>query len=357
MSVFRDYLNTAYAADPAGMSRFVSAAVTLIRVKRRYWRGYRKMQKAEVREDGNELDDTVSTRPSWKLCPKEVLDQFQTMDKQVDDLLGVYCFVPAAEDDDEDAVDASAATILVGGGRYAVDTGVWPRLEKLLGTIQKTWAEAADGWATEEGYARFLELLKLQVGDGTYARVKDLVPDRNKLRARYGLYYRKAPVRFVDDVPADKTGAEDLRGELTDLLDLAVRRPREEAAETWEALAAKLLNPDGTAVRPVRARKGQPPTAGNRALQGKTLAACRDATAALDRAVRYMDATLLCKVSAVRRAIPDTAAEAGVWAKTLNADDTEAIRFGKLLLEAAAAARDETGMCEGLSSAMGPKVR
>lgn len=355
MSVFRTYLENTYAKDPTKISRFASDAFVLIRIRQRYWKGYKKVGKADVTADNVAVDEETVTRPSWKLCPKEVLNLFQAKSDGIRTLVATYCFHPKKEngdDEDLDGADAETGTILVGGGRYAVDAAHWPRLQRMLAVAKDDWAAAADEWTTEDGYQKFHDLLKAERGDSVYSHIKELVPDRHTLRSRYGLFYRKAPVRIVEDTTGDPVGEEGRKGELVDLLDLAVRPPRLAAAGVWRELAEKLITPDGQALIPVRTNaKGETVTT-TRGLKPQSVNACREETEALIRSDRYLDDTLIDLRNVVAKEIPDAPDALKAYTKTLNSDDAAAVRLGTLLVKAAAAAADEAGMCEGLRRAL-----
>lgn len=351
MSAFRDFLDGTYAADPAAVAEFASSALTFVRIRRRWWRGYRKAAEAEVAVGGEKVDK-ATTRPSWKLCPDQVLDEFRAFGDAVDRVIGQYCFVPG--DDDETGAAVAAAAVLVGNGRYAVDSAVWPRLAGVLADVERKWGEAADRWTTEDGYARLHAALGEQLGAATYDLVKDLVPDRHALRARFGLDYRVAPVRIAPPTPGAAAAARaSHRAELVDLLDLAVRAPREAAAGVWDGLAARLVAGDPPEpVRPTRPGADGQPVPTTRRISARTLLPARRATEDLGRAERYLDEPLRAVRDRVLAELPAAADALSAVAEILNTDDTAAARVGKLLLTAAAAARDEAGMCAGLGAAL-----
>lgn len=350
MSIFKKFLDKEYRADPTGLSRFATAACTLVRINRRWWRGYKTMDKAEITVAGEQIKSDNTTQPRWKLIPDQVKEEFVNFEKAVDILIRANC-VFASEDEN------GRLPLLTGGGNYAVDAANWPRVKALLRQAQQKWGECADRWCTDDGYKEFHQLLKDKYGETDYDRVRDLVPPAKKLRRCFGLDVVVLPIRLAEDVGDDPDAEVGRREAITELLETAVRRPREDAAAAWRNLAEQLVEFDNgrqalvarTVWRTVDGQK----TPGARRVQGRSVAAARAATDALSaRSGRYMEPALVDAVQAVLGEIPAGDGPAKSAAAKLNMNDTDALRVGKMLLDAAAVADDEAGMCLGVADAV-----
>lgn len=351
--IFRDFLRKTYHDDPNSLGNFVSSSFVFARVRQRYWRGYRKANDTATTVDGADVSQKdILTNPSWKLAPKELLQEFQTFSTGVDQAIQQYAFSPSEQEDSATAIAASA--VLVGGGRYMVDVSVWPRLEGYLIAASTKWGEAADRWCTEEGHEKLHALLKEQSGDELYEKIKVLVPDRQTLRAKYALDYRTAPVRIVDEDKTESAAKSGRRDEIVDLLDLAVRSPREEAAAAWEDFAGRLAYYENGAwhpFRPMRKERGTDKVkAGERVFQERMIRSIHKKTEALGRGERYLDPDLRLARDRILKEFPGEPGPAKVVAQAL-ANDSEAVRVAAILSAAAATARDERGMVEGLGAA------
>jgi hypothetical protein len=298
--------------------------------------------------DGVAVNENAVTNNSWKLSPNEPIKEFMGFSTAVDDILESYTVSPK-----EDEEGNMSATVLVGGGRYLVDSSVWPRLQELLHKVQEKWSEAADRWCTQEGYDQIHALLKEQRGE-LYETVKELIPDRHSLRTRYGLDFRTAPVQILSDT-ASTTAEAGRRDELVDLLEMAVRVPREAVADKWDKFAQNLVDTkDGQLVarKPVRIDKAGNSKAAKRSVPPASIASLREATETLCRAERYLDPDLLFLRNKILSELPAEPKLAEEVAKILISNDEEALRIGKLLYDAAAAARSEANMCLGLGNAI-----
>lgn len=347
---FKKFLADEYSTDPTGISRFATTACKLVRITRRWWRGYKMMDKAEVTIAGEQIRDKITTKPRWKLIPDEVKEEFANLERSVDMLIQANCVFSSEDADD------GRQPLLTGGGNYAVDTANWPRVQQLLRRAQQAWAEAADKWCTDDGYVSFHALLKEQCGDADYERVKDLVPKATKLRRRFGLDVVVLPIKLAEDVGGDPDAEAGRRTAITELIEAAVRKPREDAAAAWRALADQLVEPHGTDLRArIYWREvGGQTVPGARRIQGKSLTAARRGTDALDRAARYLDPDLRRAAAAVAAELPKENEDgpAKALAAKMNSDDALALRVGKILLAAVAAAEDESGMCAGVAEAI-----
>jgi hypothetical protein len=81
--------------------------------------------------------------------------------------------------------------------------------------------------------------------------------------------------------------------------------------------------------------------------------AARAATDGLyDRSARYLDEQLVEAAGAVKAALPAGEGPGKAAAAKLNVDNALALSVGKMLLSAAAAAEDESGMCLGVANAV-----
>lgn len=353
MGVFRDFLEREYTTDPAGSARFLSDSCVLVRIRRRYWKGLKRMDKARVMSDDVVVGEDSTTRPSWKLCPDVMRAEFEALGVQVEALVIRYALnrgstTPVDADEDE------AGPALVGGGTYAIDAGVWPGLYDKLRIAQEKWSDASHRWCSEDGYRRIHDELKTQLGDGDYALVKDLVPKADSLLRKFGLDVRRAPVRFIEDAQGDPGLAQSMQADIVEMLDMAVRPPREAAAVAWTALASRLIDSMGQAVKPL----GKPdPTTGQavpglRKLTGRSVAAAgREAATLATKSWAWLEDSFRGVVQALINELPESPTDATAIAKNLNSKDEEAVRLGKMLVAAATQARDEAGMCEGFAAA------
>lgn len=357
--LFRDYLKSTYDKSPNAVGDFVSKAFVFVRIHQRWWRGYRKARDVNVSVDGSDVKDELMTNPSWKLAPKELVTEFQTFSTSVDQAIKQYAFSPGGDDD---SAAGAASAVLVGGGRYMVDAVVWPRLENFLKKLGTKWGEAADRWCTVDGHERLLNHLKAQHGEDAYLRIQKLVPKREELRTKFALKFRTAPVKIVSSEETAAAAQTGRRDEMIDLLELAVRTPREEVAAVWEDFANRLavrgVAADNeteiwSAVHPTRTDKKSGETrAADRAIRAATILSLRRETAALGRAERYLDPELLVAYHAILQELPDDATAAKVTATALAEEDDPAIRLARLLWIGVEAARDEVGMCAGLRQAL-----
>lgn len=347
---FREFLRRTYAADPAAVGEFANQSCVLVRVNQRYFRGQKIVtDDATVAVKGETVGENAVTRPRWKLLPDKVGKEFQEFGRAVDLLLSVHC-ATGGEDDE------GGRPLLTGGGNFAVAAETWPRLSRILDSLAEAWGKAADRWTTEDGYAEYHRLLREQLGDADYARVKELVPDRTALRARFELKVQILPVRLVTDAtnPAVREAAADA---VTELLDAAVRKPREAAAAAWRSLAFQLVVEEsgGRVVPytppPVHYKDGTVRNRG-RGVQGKSIETAVRGGVTLKAWAAYLDDSLAEALQAVTAELPTAADAARQFAQKLNSEDVEAVRVGKLLLTAARAAENEAGMCEGLARAL-----
>lgn len=357
MSAFRDYLQKTYAADPQRIGEFVSNSFVFVRIRQRYWRGYRKAKGVNVAVDGLAITDdptsaaaTSMTMPSWKLAPHELVDEFQLMATGVDQAIRRHAFSPKESADDQTSAGAASA-VLVGGGRHMVDVAVWPQLQDFLGGVAAKWSESADRWCTEDGYEKLHANVKEQYGEEIYGKISSLIPERNTMRAKFGLDVRTAPVKIVEEKSTSEAVKDGRRDEIVDLLDLAIRAPREEVADVWEAVAGRLIAADGTALKVYREEAGRGRKETYRTFRSMTIRSVRNHTLMLTRGERYLDSELKSLRDEVLKSFPEDETAAKDVAKALSRDDAEAVRVGDLLRRAATAARNESGMCEGLKVA------
>lgn len=364
--MFRKFIEERYAADPTLVGNFALTAYRLVRVVHHAYRGYRRLSEAEaeVRVDGSPTSKNSTTRPSWKLIPPAMAEEFDAQGEAADMTAGPYCVLRRREADEREAAKAenrrpARRPNLFGAGVYMVDAGEYPRVRQLLRAAQAEWAAAADRWTTEEGYERFRAELKAHMGEADFARAEAKLPDRHALRAAFDLEVLPLPFQLSEETGrADPEAAAGRLAAAADLLEAVVRGPREDAASRWRALAGRLVaaGPGGApaALRPTRTSKATGESvAGNRGVRGEELAVARRETDVfLARARRTVDGPLKDLVDRVVAELPAQAGAATAAAKALNADDTAALRVGKLLLAAAAAAEDEAGMCAGLSAAL-----
>lgn len=350
-TTLKKFLAAEYTNDPTGLSRFATNSCKLVRITRRWWRGYKTMDRAEITVAGEQIKADHTTRPRWKLIPSEVKEEFANFEKSVDLLVRANC-VFATEDE-----EYGRQPLLTGGGNYAVDVANWPRVRVLLQKSQQAWGECADKWCTDDGYKEFHRLLREQIGETDYDRVKDLIPSAKKLRRRFGLDVVVLPIRLAEDTGDDPEAEEGRRTAITELIEAAVRGPRHEAADAWTSLADQVVEktPAGQLQAKVvwrQTKKDGPIAPTARRAQGKSIVATRKATDALDRAARYLDEPLREAAEIIRSELPEEEGPAKAVAAKLNSDDAFALRVGKMLLEGVSAAENEAGMCQGVADAI-----
>jgi hypothetical protein len=275
-NVFRNWLADQFRADPAGVGRYAANACRPVRVNRRWWRGQRKMDRTAVKVDNADVPEAARTDPRWRLVPDEMKAEFQALERSVDQLVGRY------------VVEDENGALALGDGVYVVDAADLPEVNRRLAQFQDAWSRAADRWTTEDGYQRLHALLKEQVGEASYDRVKDLVPPRHELRARFALVVRPLAMRLVpdsDDDPETRAAVED---NTVTLLEAAVRRPREQLAAVLEGLAGRLVTPGAddeyVPLKPSRTVRGAQQVV-SRNIPAQALIAAREA---LDRYRRAM---------------------------------------------------------------------
>jgi len=350
-TTLKTFLADEYSSDPAGLSRFATNSCKLVRITRRWWRGYKTMDRAEITVAGEQIKADHTTQPRWKLIPTEVKEEFANFEKSVDLLIRAHC-VFATEDE-----EYGRQPLLTGGGNYAVDVAQWPHVKTLLRKSQQVWGECADKWCTDDGYKEFHRLLKEQIGDTDYERVKDLIPPAKKLRRRFGLDVVVLPIRLAEDTGDDPEAEEGRRAAITELIEAAVRGPRDDAAAAWRSLAEQIV--EETQAGQLQAKivwrqtkKDGPVAPTHRRVQGKSVVAARKATEGLNRAARYLDKDLMAAMGLIRAELPDDEGPAKAVAAQLNSNDMLALRVGKILLDGAAAAESEAGMCLGVADAI-----
>lgn len=349
MDTLRAFISGRYGLDPVGLSKFATTSSVLVRITRRYWRGQKVMGQAEVTVENRKVEEAAATQPRWKLLPTKVRDQFAALDAAVDMLIRTHCVYPKADPD-------GPTPLLTGGGNYAVDAANWPSVQASLRQAQAAWGAAADSWCTADGYEEFHSLLKAQIGDADYERVVELVPARDKLRTKFGLDVAVLPIRLAEDVGGDAGAEAGREAVVVELIEAAVRRPREEAAAAWLSLADQLAVPDGVGgldpVRPTRRSADGTETSVGRQVPVRSLAAVRRDTLALFRAERYVDGELRSRAEAVLAELPEAADALNAHRKKLSTDDPAAVNLSKLLRAAAASALDESAMCRALEAAV-----
>jgi hypothetical protein len=351
MTTFKKFLDDEYTTDPSGLSRFAANTCKLVRITRRWWRGYKTMDRATVAVAGEQIKQDNITQPRWKLIPDEVKEEFTNFEKSVDLLIRAHCVF--AREDDENGIQP----LLTGGGNYAIDTANWPTVKTLLRKSQQAWGECADKWCTDDGYQELHRLLKEKIGEADYERVKDLIPSAKKLRRRFGLDVVVLPIRLAEDVGDDPEAEVGRKLAITELIEVAVRTPREDAAAAWQSLADQLVEttPAGNLQALVvwrQTKKDGPVSPTSRRVQGKSVTAARKATDALNRAARYLDPDLVAAAQLIRTELPEEDGPAKSVAAQMNSDDSLAVRVGKMLLDGVAAATSEAGMCLGVSDAI-----
>lgn len=359
VSVFREYLLKTYADSPDAVGDFVSKSYVFVRIKQRFWRGYRKAKGVGLQLEGVESKDKIAdamTQPSWKLAPKELVSEFQNFSTSVEQAVSRWAISPRDDDENE---ERAVAAVLVGGGRYMVDVAVWPQLQDFLSSVQTKWSEAADHWCTEDGHAKLHDHVKSQYGDEVYDRISKLIPERNSMRSRFGLSVRTAPVKIVEEGSTSDASKQGRRDEVVDLLELAVKTPREEAAEVWEEVGNRLVEFDGerwSAKKRYVERDGTSKET-NRVVQVRTVQMVNTTAKALSRGERYLDPVTKSFRDKIVKEFPADAGSAKDVAKLLASNDQVAVQLGCLLIEAAKACRDEAAMCEGLSAAVAVGVQ
>lgn len=357
---FREWLEGELAVDQVGYGAYAQDNFRLVQVRRRRWRGHYVMREAAVEVGGRKVAEASTTRPRWKLVPGSMELQFGALDRMIDSVLAAARKrevdgrkagiardrgserAPRAEDD--------AEKFLTGRGAHVVPAAEWPAVKETLARAQAAWDSAADRWCTEEGYEELHEELKEQLGED-YEQAKGHIPTRESLRAKFGMQFSPLKIGLVAAADDDAQDREGLRLQVAEILEEAVRTPREGAAAVFELLAMQLTvpGPGGglEALRHTRkdAKTGQDVKIG-RSVRAETVLEAR--RAADERLLS--DPALEEARAALRRELPADEAAAKAAAKTLNTDDDAALRVAKLLLAAALAARDEDGMCAALAA-------
>jgi hypothetical protein len=348
--MLREWIAKEYAADPAGVGGFARKSCRLVRVHRRQYHGRPQVVDAAVEVGGKKVDEGAVTRPRWKLVPDPVRVQFAALETTLDVLIATHGSTGAESDE--------TSPFLLGRGVYVIDAAAWPVVERALTVVQEKWAAAADRWCTEDGYDEFHARLKEQLGEADYTAAKDLVPGRAALRRKYGLDFTPVHVRLVPepgDAPAD---ASALAGTVVEVLEAAVRRPRERAKAPWAALADQLVTSGADGTPTVRKRVRTDKTTGKttvvaRGVRGTSVVSAREA-ADVVTAHPMVEAELRDAAKAVARELPGTEAEATQIAKKLNADDIYAVNVGRILTTAIMTADDETLMIKAVAAARTP---
>lgn len=344
MSVFRDYLRSEYAANPADLGGLADAACRLVRVRRSRWRGYRVARGAEVKVKGEEVPAEAVSKLRWDLLPEATKKVFSAVEKSVKDALDRYATGGRMAQDDETKLSS-----LVGNGVVVVDSLKFPRLKQLLDASAEALAREADDLCTEEGYAKLLEGIRKKVGETHWPGVVSLIPGRDKLRSKFGLTYELLPVRLAPDPDRDEEPAAAAgRGNAAmDVLEVAVRQPRERLAEACEHFADVLAHPAPGGTRVV----GVSDAGRKRVVPAKTVRAVVDEVDAFGGFDRFADDRLREALAQLRSRLPRAAADDAATARHLSADDAAAIDLAGAAAYVARAARDEAGMCAGLAAA------
>lgn len=347
MGKLKDFVNQTYANDPLMAVRFVNRTNRLVRIGKHYWRGRRQVADGTVNVSGRAVGEGAVTKPSWKLLPRAVGDEFANFEKAVDELVKSMCVSSTN-------VAGENQPLVFGGGVYAVDVGRWPELNSKLKVLQAKWDEAANSWCTDDGYRRFHEELKEQVGETEYANVEKLVPPASKLRASFWLEVTPLTFQLTEQVG----DPDEDRGRLTavsELVEAAVKGPREEAAAAWNSLAAQMVQVENgkmSAYRPTRDNRDGTKTSTSRRIVSASVVNARKALDGLARCARFHDPDLISATAAVARETSADPAVATRLVQTLNSDDAEAVRVAQILIAAAEVAADEARMCVGVGKAM-----
>ena len=348
-NVFRNWLADQFRADPAGVGRYAANACRPVRVNRRWWRGQRKMDRTAVKVDNADVPEAARTDPRWRLVPDEMKAEFQALERSVDQLVGRY------------VVEDENGALALGDGVYVVDAADLPEVSRRLSQFQDAWSRSADRWTTEDGYQRLHALLKEQVGEASYDRVKDLVPPRHELRARFALIVRPLAMRLVPDADDDPQTRAAVEDNTVTLLEAAVRRPREQLAAVLEGLACRLVTPGAddeyVPLKPSRTVRGAQQVV-SRNIPAQALVAAREALDRYRPLLERADPALRSAWQAAAMELPDAAAvdAVGAFARRLRDQDADALRAGMILLRAARAARDESGMCQEFANRRRPKA-
>lgn len=352
MNRLREFLRENYDANPLGAIRFVNRTCRLVKIGRHWWRGRKTItsDKVTVTAGATDVDEKARTTPSWKLLPDKVKEEFAAFERSIDAAIREMCISgpPEAGSDVEQR-------LVFGNGVYAIDVAQWPTAASLIADIQAAWGAAADKWCTEDGYEEFHDLLKEQVGDTTYEKVKDLVPKRDKLRGRFWLEAYPLAFRLAEDVgePSENAVRKDATVEL---IEAAVREPRETAAETWRGLAGQMVEVNGNQIKARRPERTNPKTgevtSTNRTVKGDSVAAARRSYDVLARATRFHDRSMKLILPGIRAELPDDKPSQARVAVTWNGNDEEVVRVSTILLHAADAITDDTNMIGGVISAM-----
>lgn len=380
---FTDWLRDRYRADPGRLRRYAGDALYVVGLRRRRWRGRRHIKGALVVVPGLEQQaaqlpsgETVApaekthTDPQWVLLPDEDKEQFEALEQGVAALIEQYAANADAEggrkgkgDDEEDEEQVN----FIGRGLYVIDAASYPRLKDLMQMARTQWARAADALCTEDGYAALHERVRAKFAGhpGAYEQViAPLVPDRDALRAKFGLFFTRLPFRFdagladsgSQPAPADAAADEaEGAGRLAvEALELAVRKPRARLTRVLTALAEQLVarEPDGT----LSARQVTQTTAAGQTLKrprvtrAKSLQAARRAVVGAANWERFLGPELRAALDAVLAELPEAGGDA--YAKKLRCDDRAALHLGRLLVAAADCAADEAAMCRVLEEAL-----
>jgi len=355
MSAFKDYLRRLYTTDPTNLAKYASANIVYLRVARRMWRGVKRISSAKVTADDYAVDDESVTNPSWKLCPREMRKEFQALSDQTDITVERFCYGSQLTTGPDQEEGVSALSILTGGGRYAVDVGYWPMLQMRLAFIEEQWNAAADLWCSEEGYKRIHFLLEEERGKNTYEKIKEHIPDRHTLRTKFSYSVRRAPVVFIEDRNVPQDVEDGRRDELVELIDTAVRQPREQLAQAVQDVCDRLVVFDGVrlhALQATRVTRNGKTTESPRSVRGTTLTNLKEQLNNTQKIERYINSEFRYKIQLLNQELPDAPDAASEVAKKLNYDDAEAVRLGGIMRDLVAAARDESGMCAGFSAAV-----
>lgn len=362
MQSFQDFVREMYKSDPAGVSDFATTSCKMVKIKRSRWRGNRRMKDADVVLDGKKLGETVHTRPGWKLCPSILDKQFTSLEMQIEEVLTRYARSKSGSSDalDEEDDTAQEDQILSGNGRYLVDTETWVRVREMLKAFQVKWAETADEWCTVDGYQRLHDELKSEIGDSDYNIVKDLIPEREKLRSKFAIRVSVFPFKLAEE--SDTEDVETANGRIeavTELLATAIRRPRLVAAEEWRSVANMLatVDQDGKlqAKRIVRIHKDEygfeTEKVGKRSLRASTLMSLLKVTKEACEPKKLRDSRLEVLAETILKELPDNKEAADKVVKKWNSEDETAVRIAGMLLDAAKKAEDNDEMCQALADA------
>lgn len=344
----REYIDQVYADDPSKAVRFVNRTVRLVKIGRHWWRGYRKMVDGKVTVGGADVVDDAVTKPAWKLLPKAVALEFSAFERAVDDVIAGMCVTRSARTD-----EAGGEPLVFGGGVYAIDVALWPKAATMLKQLQAKWAESADRYCTQDGYAQFLEAVKEHVGADRFEGVRHMVPPAEVLRGRFWLEVTPLTFRLTEDV-SDPDEDRGRATAFTELVEAAVKGPREAAAEVWRGLAEQMVVPGPTPVpyRPTRKQPDGTLRTVSRGVRWGSVAGAARALETVNRSTRFHDPVLVMALGALAREVTADRAAATVIAGNVNAHDAEAVRIGRCLLDAADAAADEDNMCIGVGQAM-----